>query len=482
MRRYADNLSMLTDFYELTMVNGYVEAGKDDQIGYFDYFFRTIPDKAGFAISCGLASFIDYINDLSFSEQDIEFLRQKGIFSDKFLDKLLNFDFKGDIWAMPEGTVVFPYEPIIIVKGTMFEAQIIETTLLLLMNHQSLICTKANRIVRAAEYKTVLEFGARRAQGVDAAVLGARAAYIGGCAGTSNTMSDMYLGIPASGTMAHSWVQLFDNEYQSFKAYVTTYPDNTVLLVDTYDVLKSGIPNAIKVFDEILKPLGKRPIGVRLDSGDIAYLSKKTRKMLDDAGYQDCKIFASNSLDEHLIRDLKFQGAQLDAYGVGERLITAKTWPVFGGVYKLVGTEVDGRFIPKIKLSENVEKITTPGFKQVWRLFNKDTDYPIGDVVTFHDEVIDDSKPYELFHPQYTWKRKTVENYYAKPMLVQIFKAGQCVYESPDAKAIKDYCHAQVEGLWEEVRRFENPHNYYVDLSVSLWQLKRDLIVKNGGE
>ncbi len=482
MREYATNLTLLTDFYELTMMNGYIESGMDQQIGYFDYFFRKLPDKSGFAISCGLASLVDYIENLKFSDDDIAFLRGKGIFGEKFLSALKQFRFSGDIWAMPEGTPVFPNEPIVIVRGTMFEAQLIETALLLLLNHQSLICSKANRIVRSADGRAVLEFGARRAQGVDAAVLGARAAYIAGCAGSSNTVCDKYFGVPASGTMAHSWIQLFDSEYEAFKAYTTTYPDSTVLLVDTYNVLKSGVPNAIKVFDEVLKPLGKRPVGIRLDSGDIAYLSKKCRVMLDDAGYSDCKIFASNSLDETIIRDLLYQGAKIDAFGVGERLITSKSWPVFGGVYKLAAVEVDGVLTPKIKLSENVEKITVPGFKQVWRLFNKDTNSPIADVITAHDETIDTTKPYELFHPDYTWKRKRIDNYYCRPMLVQIYRQGECVYQLPSLQEVRAYCQKCVAELWEEVSRFENPHRYYVDLSYDMWQLKRQLIERYDDE
>ncbi len=476
MRNYAKNISLLTDFYELTMTNGYVVAGMDEQIGYFDYYFRTLPDNAGFAISCGLASLIDYIENLQFSDDDINFLRSKEIFSELFLSKLKNFKFRGDIWAMPEGTPVFPNEPVIIVRGTMLEAQLIETVLLLLMNHQSLIATKANRIVTAAEGKAVLEFGARRAQGVDASVLGARAAYVVGCVGTSNTVADKYLGVPSAGTMAHSWVQLFESEYLAFKQYAETYPDNTVLLVDTYDVLDSGIPNAIKVFDEILKPLGKRPTGIRLDSGDIAYLSKKAREMLDDAGYSDCKIMASNSLDEHLIKDLNYQGAKIDLYGVGERLITSKTWPVFGGVYKLVGTEINGEFVPKIKLSENVSKITTPGFKQVWRIFEKESNSPIADVVSLHDEIIDENKPYELFDPLHTWKRKQITDFYARPMLVEIFKDGKKVYQEPSLEDIRKYCRLSIDNLWEEIKRFKNPHLYYVDLSQELWQLKQNLL------
>lgn len=476
MNRYTDHLALLTDFYELTMMNGYVQHGLDQSIGYFDYFFRTLPDGGGFAITCGLEQLIDYIEGLTFTEDDIEFLRGKGIFSEPFLEQLRQFKFSGDIWAMPEGTPIFPNEPIVVVRGTMLEAQLIETMLLLTLNHQSLICTKANRIVRAAHGRAVLEFGARRAQGIDAAALGARAAYIGGCIGTSNVFADRYLGVPASGTMAHSWVQLFDTEYEAFAAYATTYPSHTVLLVDTYDVLHSGIPNAIRVFDAVLAPLGYRPAGVRIDSGDIAYLSKKARKLLDAAGYPDCKIYASNALDEYLIRDMLFQGACVDAYGVGERLITSKSAPVFGGVYKLVGVQKAGEILPKIKLSENVEKITTPGFKQVWRLYDRETHMSIADVVTHFGEVIDDSQPYELFHPDYTWKRKRIDNFYARPLLSQIYDKGALVYVRPSIASIRDYCSEQIDRLWDEVKRFENPHRFYVDLSEGLWQLKRDMI------
>lgn len=476
MNRYADNLALLTDFYELTMMNGYVEHGFDNTIGYFDYFFRTLPDGGGYAITCGLEQLVSYIQGLSFTSEDIDFLGAKGLFSQAFLEKIKNFKFNGDLWAMPEGTPIFPNEPILVVRGTMFEAQLIETMLLLTLNHQSLICTKASRIVRAAEGRAVLEFGARRAQGIDAAILGARAAYIAGCVGSSNVYADRHLNVPSSGTMAHSWVQLFDTEYQAFEAYAKTYPDDTVLLVDTFDVVFSGIPNAIKTFDNILLPLGKRPKGIRIDSGDIAYLSKKARKLLDAAGYEDCKIFASNSLDEYLIRDMQFQGAKLDAYGVGERLITSKSSPVFGGVYKLVGVQKNGEIVAKIKLSENVEKITTPGFKQVWRLFDKESDMPIADVVTLFDEVIDDSKPYELFHPEYTWKRKRLHNFYAKKLLVPIFEQGILVYALPTLDEIRENCLYHQEHLWDEVKRFENPHRYYVDLSQALWALKRDMI------
>lgn len=478
----VENLTMLVDFYELSMMNGYLENGMADEIVYFDYYFRTIPDKAGFALFSGLTSLIEYIRDLKFDDSDIEYLKKKGMFSDAFIERLRNFKFTADIWSMPEGSPIFPNEPIVTVRGKVFEVQLIETALLLFCNHQSLITTKANRIVRSAGSKPVYEFGARRAQGYSAAIVGARAAYIGGCAGTSNAISEILYDVPASGTMAHSWVQLFDSEYEAFKAYAEAYPDSTLLLVDTFNVVKSGVPNAIKVFDEVLKPLGKRPLGIRIDSGDIAYLSKLSRKMLDEAGYCDCKIFISNSLDEYIIRDLNYQQACVDAYGVGERLITSKSSPVFGGVYKLVGVEKDGFLIPKIKLSENVEKITTPGFKQVWRLFSKKNDQMIADQVTLHHEVIDDSKPLEIFHPEFTWKSQIVDDFYAKPMLVRIFDKGELVYENPNVEEIKSYCLQSVNQLWDEVKRFENPHEYYVDFSKNLWQLKQDLLIKTRDE
>lgn len=471
-----DKYSLLTDFYELTMMNGYLEQGLDEQIAYFDYYFRSIPDSAGFAISCGLESLVSYIQNLSFQEEEINFLRSKGVFSDKFLEKLASFKFTGDIWSVLEGTPIFPGEPIVVVRGKIFEVQLVETALLLFYNHQSLIATKANRIVRAAKGRAVLEFGARRAQGVAASVLGARSAFIGGCLGTSNVLSDFDFGVPSAGTMAHSWVQVFSSEYESFLAYARTYPDNCNLLVDTYDVIKSGIPNAIRAFDEVLKPLGKRPTGVRIDSGDIAYISKKARQMLDDGGYPDCPIVVSNSLDEYIIADLLVQGARVDSFGVGERLITSKSSPVFGGVYKLVAIEAESGIVNKIKISENVEKITTPGFKQFWRLFSRESGDALADLVTFHDEVIDDSREIEIFDPNNTWKRKTIENYTAKKMLNKIFEAGELVYKMPSLKEIRDYCVESVDYLWDEVKRFEFPHEYIVDLSYDLWKTKTDMI------
>ncbi len=473
------NLTMLTDFYEFTMSHGFFAEGMGDKTAYFDMFFRTVPDDGGFAIMAGIEQLIDYLKNLEFTESDIEYLRSKKLFSEEYLEYLRSFEFRCDVWAIPEGTPIFPGEPIVTVRGTASQAQFIETMILLTINHQSLIATKANRIVRAAGDIPVMEFGSRRAQGADAAILGARAAYIGGCIGTACAIADREYGVPALGTMAHSWIQMFDTEYEAFAAYARQYPDNCTLLVDTYNVLKSGIPNAIKVFDEVLSPMGKRPKGVRIDSGDITYLSKKCRKMLDDAGYPDCGICASNSLDEYIIRDTLMQGAKINSFGVGERLITSKSSPVFGGVYKLVAVEDEaGNVIPKIKVSENVAKITTPGFKQVYRLYSKESGAAIADVVTLFGEEIDSEKPYELFDPEHTWKRKTVTNYYVRPLLKQIFKNGKCVYENPDINVLREYCRLEIEKLWDEVKRFENPHEYYVDLSRDLWQMKYELLEK----
>ena len=472
------NLTLLADFYELTMANGYWEHGIAEQIAYYDLFFRKVPDQGGFAIMAGLEQAIDYMKNLKFTEKDIAYLRSKNCFDEAFLEYLQNFKFECDVWAVPEGTPIFPNEPILTVRGPAIQAQFVETMLLLTINHQSLIATKANRIVRAANGRAVLEFGSRRAQGADGAVMGARAAYIGGCAGTACTLVDRDMHIPALGTMAHSWVQMFPSEEDAFRAYARTYPDNCTLLVDTYNVLQSGIPNAIKVFREEVVSRGYRPKGVRIDSGDIAYLSKKVRKMLDAAGFEDCKIMASNSLDEYIIQDILKQDGKVDSFGVGERLITAKSTPVFGGVYKLVAVEKDGEMEPKIKISENVEKITNPGFKKTWRLYDRDTGKAIADVITMHDETIDDTQAYEIFHPEYTWKRKTVTNFVARPLQVPIFEKGICVYESPDLQTIQQFCKEQIDTLWDEMLRFENPHKYYVDLSQKLWDLKHALLQK----
>ena len=444
-------------------------------------FFRKVPDGGGFAIMAGVQQVVEYLENLTFTREDIEFLRGKGIFSGAFLDYLKNFQFSCDVWAVPEGRPIFPGEPIVTVRGPVIQAQFVETMILLCVNHQSLIATKANRIVRAAQGRAVMEFGSRRAQGADGAVMGSRAAYIGGCVGTACTLSDRDFKIPALGTMAHSWVQLFDSELEAFRAYAKAYPTNCLLLVDTYNVLKSGVPNAIRVFDEVLKPLGMRPAGIRIDSGDITYLSCKARKMLDAAGLTECKIVASNSLDEYIIRDLLLQGAKIDSFGVGERLITSKSEPVFGGVYKLAAVEdKEGNIIPKIKISANPDKITNPGFKKVYRLFDNETGKAFADLITLWDEKVDESKPLELFDPDATWKRSVFTNFTAKELLVPVFQNGKRVYDSPPIAQMRAWCAGQIDLLWDEVKRFENPHNYYVDLSQKLWDLKRDLLTENG--
>lgn len=472
------NLTLLADFYEITMANGYLEHGVADQIAYYDMFFRKIPDGGGFAIMAGLEQVIEYLKNLHFTREDIAYLRSKKCFSETFLEYLVNFHFECDVWAIPEGMPIFPGEPLLTVRGPAIQAQFLETMILLTISHQCLIATKANRIVRAADGRAVMEFGSRRAQGVDGAVMGARAAYIGGCVGTACTIVDRDMHIPALGTMAHSWVQMFPSEEEAFRNYAKTYPDNCTLLVDTYNVLQSGIPNAIKVFNEEVVPRGFRPKGVRIDSGDIAYLSKKARVMLDEAGFPDCGIVASNSLDEYIIRDILDQGGQVDSFGVGERLVTAKSDPVFGGVYKLAAVEKDGELVPKIKVSENVEKITNPGFKVPWRLYERSTGKAIADVITLQGEVIDDSQPYEIFDPEHTWKRKFVQDFVAKPLQVPIFEKGNCVYQSPNLQEIQKFCQEQIDTLWDEVLRFEHPHKYYVDLSQSLWDMKHTLLEK----
>ena len=465
------NHTLLTDFYELTMANGYFELGKKDEIAYFDLFFRKVPDEGGFAIFAGLEQVVEYLENLSFTEEDIEFLRSKKCFSEAFLEYLRDFKFECDVWAIPEGTPVFPYEPLITVRGPIIQAQFIETFLLLTVNHQTLIATKANRIVRAAQGRSVMEFGSRRAQGADAAVYGARAAYIGGCIGTACTIAERVFNIPALGTMAHSWVQSFDSEYEAFSKFAELYPDNCVLLVDTYDVLRSGIPNAIRVFDE------KKPekMGIRIDSGDVTYLSRKARKMLDEAGYQNCQIVASNSFDEYIVRGVVNEGACIDSFGVGERLITAKSQPVFGGVYKLAAIEEEGRIIPKIKVSENTEKITTPGFKKVYRLYDRESGKATADLIALADEKLPE-EPFEIFDEEHVWKRKTIENHECRELQVPVFEKGKLVYDLPGLEEIKKFCAQQIDMLWEELKRFENPHRYYVDLSESLWNLKNDLL------
>ncbi len=467
---------MLCDFYEITMGNGYFKSGIGDRMVYFDAFYRDNPDNGGYAIAAGLEQIVNYINELYFDNDDIEYLRSKGYFDEEFLTYLRSFRFTGDMWAVPEGTVVFPGEPLITVRAPAIEAQFIETYLLMALNHQSLIATKASRMTRAAKGRPISEFGSRRAQGADAAILGARAAYIGGCAGTACTITDEAYGVPATGTMAHSWVQMFDDEYTAFKTYCEIYPENCTLLVDTYNVLESGIPNAIKAFREVLVPRGITRCGIRIDSGDITYLTKKARAMLTEAGFPQCKIVISNSLDEYIIRELIRQGAEIDAFGIGERLITSKSDPVFGAVYKLCAIERDGEIVPKIKISENVGKITTPHFKKVYRLRGRETGKAEADLLCVHDEVIDDSRPLEIFDPEYTWKRKTLTDFIATELLVQVFRGGRQVYNLPALDDIRRHCADEIEGMWDEVRRFTNPHNYYVDLSERLWQVKHDLL------
>ncbi len=474
------NLTMLCDFYELTMAGGYFKNGIHKRNAYFDVFFRSVPDGGGFAIAAGLEQIVNYIKDLHFSAEDLDYLRSKNLFDEEFLNYLADFRFTGDIYAVPEGTPVFPYEPIITVRAPAIEAQLIETFLLLQINHQSLIATKANRIVRAAQGRTVLEFGSRRAQGADGAVIGARAAYIGGCAGTACTLTDELYGVPAGGTMAHSWVQMFDSEYEAFEAYCKLYPHSATLLVDTYNTLKSGVPNAIKAFKNILVPQGITDFAIRLDSGDISYLSKKARKMLDDAGLPNCKITASNALDEYLIRDLMMQGAKIDTFGVGERLITAKSSPVFGGVYKLAAVEDEnGGIIPKIKISENTAKITNPHFKRLYRFYDRESGKALADELCLRDEVINENEPHTIFDQNAVWKTKTLTDYTVRDLQEPIFKNGKLVYELPSLDTIKNYCREQIGTLWDEVKRFENPHTYYVDLSQKLWDEKRRLLKEN---
>ncbi len=480
MKDISRNLTMLCDFYELTMSNGYFVNGMKNKIVYFDVFYRDNPDNGGFAIAAGLEQVVEYIKDLHFTEEDIEYLRKKKCFSDDFLDELRKFRFTGDIWAIPEGTVVFPGEPLMTVRAPVIEAQFIETYVLMMMNHQSLIATKAARLTRAAKGRTISEFGSRRAQGADAAILGARAAYIGGCNSTACTIADETYGVPAGGTMAHAWVQMFDTEYEAFRTYCEIYPNGATLLIDTYNVMESGLPNAIRAFKEVLWPRGIKKCAIRIDSGDVTYLTKKIRKKLDEEGLTECKIVVSNSLDEYIIRELIRQGAEVDAFGVGARLITAKSDPVFGGVYKLCAMErEDGTIQPKIKISENVGKITTPHFKKIYRLRGRETGKAEADLICVYDETVDDSKPIELFDPEHTWKRKILENFTATELQVCVFKNGELVYDLPSLEEIRQHCSEEIEGMWDEVRRFTNPHNYYVDLSEKLWTIKHDMIAEH---
>ena len=479
-KRGKENLSMLCDYYELTMGNGYFRKGMGEQKVYFDLFFRKVPDGGGFAIAAGLEQVVEYIQNLHFDDEDMEYLRGRNMFDEGFLEYLRNFRFTGDIYAVPEGTPVFPREPLITVRADAIQAQLLETFLLLSINHQSLIATKASRIVRSAEGRAVMEFGSRRAQGADAAILGARAAYISGCSGTACTVTDELYGVKALGTMAHSWVQMFDSEYEAFKAYCELYPDNAVLLVDTYNTLSSGIPNAIRAFNEVLRPRGITKCGIRLDSGDLCYLTQKARAMLDEAGWESCTITVSNALDEYLIQDLLRQGAKIDAFGVGERMITASSEPVFGGVYKLMAVEdAEGNIHPRIKISENVVKITVPSFKRAYRFYDANGK-AVADYLTLRHETVDDTKPLEIFDPENTWKRKTLEHFTARELQVPVFLNGELVYDLPSLEEIRAYCRRELDTLWDEVKRFDNPHQYYVDFSQELWDL-RDRLLHNGG-
>jgi nicotinate phosphoribosyltransferase len=479
MKRDEYSLALLCDFYELTMSRGYFETDMRNRIAYFDVFFRRVPDGGGYAIAAGLEQIVRYIEDLRFTESDIEYLRGKNLFSEEFLAYLADFRFTGDIWAVPEGTVIFPGEPILTVRANTIEAQLIETYVLLALNHQSLIATKASRMVRAAKGRPISEFGSRRAHGEDAAVYGARAAYIGGCTGTACTLSDKLYDVPAGGTMAHSWVQMFDNEYEAFSTYCRLYPNNPTLLVDTYSVFGSGIPNAIRAVKDVLWPQGLKKCAIRIDSGDIAYLSKKARKALDEAGLTDCKIVVSNSLDEYIIGELIAQEACVDAFGVGERLITAKSDSVFGCVYKLAAVEDEnGSIVPKIKVSENAAKITNPHFKKLFRMYSNETGKAMADLIMLHDETVDQTQPLEIFDPEHTWKRTILENFTAREMLVPIFRKGELVYNLPPIHEIRDHCAREIATMWKEVLRFENPHGYYIDLSQRLYDLKTGMIAK----
>jgi len=470
--------SMLVDFYELTMANGFFLEGKKDKIVYFDLYFRKTPDNGGYAIFAGLETLVDFIDNFRFTDNDIEYLRKHKFFDEEFLKYLSEFKFTGDIYAFKEGSVMFANEPIVTVKAKVIEAQIIETFFLQTINHQSLIATKASRIKYAAQGKKVLEMGARRAHGESSSILGARAAYIGGIDGTSNVAADQLFNVPAGGTMAHSWVQLFDNEYEAFKVYAKHYPNNSTFLVDTYDTLDSGVPNAIKVIKEILLPLNAKNYSVRIDSGDLTYLAKQARKMFDEAGLPECKIVVSNALDERLIQTLLSQGAPIDVFGVGERLITSKSDPVFGSVYKLVAIERNNKIIPKIKISDNVEKITTPHFKKVYRVYSENNKAE-ADLITLHDETIDLTKPLTIFNPYNTWKNKTFEKFTIREMQNLIYKNGVKVYSLPTLQEIREFASKELESLWEEVRRFDYPHEYYVDLSKKLWDIKQNLIKSN---
>lgn len=472
------NLTLLTDLYELTMMQGYYKNNRKDLV-IFDAFYRKKPSDAGYAVCAGLEQVIDYIKNLHFSEEDITYLRSTTLFDEDFLSYLAEFRFTGSIYAIPEGTVVFPMEPLLKVIAPITEAQFVETAILTMVNHQSLIATKAARVCHAAKDGGVMEFGLRRAQGPDAGIYGARAAMIGGCIGTSNVLAAKEFQVPALGTHAHSWIMSFDDELTAFRTYANLYPQNATLLVDTYDTLRSGVPNAIRVFTE-LREAGKMPTryGIRLDSGDLAYLSKKARKMLDDAGFTDASICASSDLDEHLIQSLLLQGAKIDTWGVGTNLITSKDCPAFGGVYKLAAVESDGEFVPKIKLSENPAKITNPGNKTVFRIYEKETGKIKADLIAFADESVDESEPLLLFDPVDTWKKTLLEpgTFTVRELLVPVFVNGDCVYESPSVMDIRSYCKEELATLWEETKRFANPQKVFIDLSEQLYRTKQELL------
>lgn len=468
---------LFADYNCLTTAEGLLSAGKENEIVTFDMFFREIPDKGGFAVMAGLECLCEKLRDLSFNEETLSYLEGQG-FSGKLIDYLKSFTFACDVYAMPEGTPIFPNEPIVKVHGPAIQAQLIETLLLNTINYHTLVATKANRIVRAASGKKVIEMGARRAHGFDAAVDGARASYIGGVDSTSLLPAAKKYNLPVATMMGHGWVQLFDSELEAFKAYLEEHGDDGALLVDTYDTLDSGVKNAIEAFNQVLVPKGLRPAGIIIDSGDMTYLSKRARRMLDESGFPDCDIYASNSLDEILIKDMLNQGAKIDGFIVGEKLITSSSSPVLDGVYKLCETEKNGEKTPAIMLSNNVNKITTPCSKRVWRLFDMETGKAIADVLTLDNESIGEEKTYSLFDPDFTWKRKTVDNFVAREMLVPVFKKGEFVYNSPSLEEIKAYCNEQVSSLWEEVVRFENPHRYYVDFSGKLWGIKQAMIEK----
>lgn len=472
------NLSLLIDFYELTMSNNFILSNNHNKIACFDMFFRNIPDNGGYCIMAGLEQVIEFIENLNFSEEDINFLRSKNIFDEKFLTYLKNFKFSCDIFSIEEGFPIFPKEPILTVRGPILECLLIETLLLLTLNHQILIATKASRICMAANGKNVLEFGSRRAQGYDGAIYGARASIIGGCFGTSCTLAEKTFNIPSFGTMSHSWVQMFNSEYEAFETWAKHSPDNCILLIDTYNVLKSGLPNAIKIFKKI--SMKSKNFGIRIDSGDITYLTREVRKVLDSEGFENAKIIVSNSLDEHIITNVLSEGAKVDIFGVGERLITSKSEPILGGVYKLCALyDDDNNLIPKIKVSENNDKTTISGFKTVYRIFDSSNNMAIADLITNFDETIDETKPLTLFDPTFTWKKKVIKNFYTVKLHKKIFDKGKCVYKSPSVMEIQNIKNREILKFWSEITRLENPQTYFVDLSEDLWKNNQDLLNKH---